>query len=296
MRSDYQFVCFGEVLWDLFPDYQAIGGAPLNVALRLNTFNGNTAIISAVGEDDLGQRLLDYLKENHLTSKFVEISNKYDTGSVKVILDKNGSASYDIEFPKAWDHISFNSENEKLVRTSDVFIFGSLAARNGTSYQTLKKLLHSANLKVFDVNLRKPHYSFDVLEELMLEADFVKMNDEELDLFCDARKIKKPSMEEQILELSELYNLSQICVTRGKYGAILLHNGSFYEHPGYSVVVKDTVGAGDSFLASLIAQLHSGSNPQEALRYACAMGSRVASKQGANASVSEREINELISS
>ena len=67
-----------------------------------------------------------------------------------------------------------------------------------------------------------------------------------------------------------------------------------YRNPGYKVTVKDTVGAGDSFLASLIHQFLLDKNPQDALDYSCAVGSLVASKSGANESVSEDEIQQLL--
>ena len=105
------FTCFGEVLWDVFPDHQIIGGAPLNVALRLKSFTKNVSIISAIGNDNLGEQLLTYLDSNDLTSKYIQTNNNYPTGQVLVTLDQNGSASYDIKNPSVWDFISTNQSN-----------------------------------------------------------------------------------------------------------------------------------------------------------------------------------------
>ena len=94
--------------------------------------------------------------------------------------------------------------------------------------------------------------------------------------------------------MSEQTGTVQICVTLGKDGAVLFHENAFYYNKGYKVIVADTVGAGDSFLASIISQLLNGNHPQEAIDFACAVGSIVASKNGANPVVSASEITDMI--
>jgi fructokinase len=288
------FTCFGEVLWDVFDHQKKIGGAPLNVALRLKSFNDNVSIISAIGNDNLGKALLNYLHENKLTTDYIQINNHYETGQVLVTLDKKGSASYDIKFPSVWDYIELTSSSIDLVKQSEVFVFGSLVCRNNESKSTLLKLLEYAKFKVFDVNLRPPHYSFDVLKELMIKADFIKFNDEELDLISKTLESGFNSIEDNIKYISSRFNTSQICVTRGNKGAVLFIDNKFYYNEGYPVNVKDTVGAGDSFLATVIFKLSSTNNPQLAIDYACAVGAIVASSEGANPCVSDEKINQLI--
>jgi len=289
------FACFGEVLWDVFPDHEKIGGAPLNVALRLKSFNENVAMISAVGKDDLGDQLMVYLKENGLTSKFIQVHEEYQTGKVNVTLDRKGSASYEIKYPVSWDFIELIDENIVLARESKVFIFGSLICRNLVSKSTLFQLLDHANFKVFDVNLRAPFYSFNLLNELMAKANFVKFNDEELELIAKNLNSGFTSIEENMSFISQKFDVSHICVTRGGEGAALLIDGQFYFNSGYPVVVKDTVGAGDSFLASLIYKITNNQNPQDALNFACAVGALVASSEGANPKLSESDILKMIS-
>lgn len=288
------FTCFGEVLWDVFDHQKKIGGAPLNVALRLKSFNDNVSIISAIGNDDLGNEILNYLSKNKLSTNNIQINNQFETGQVLVTLDKNGSASYDIKFPSVWDFIELTSNSIDLVKQSEVFVFGSLVCRNTESKNTLLKLLDYAKFKVFDVNLRPPHYSFDVLKVLMSKADFIKFNDEELDLISKALESGFNTIEDNIKYISSRFNTSQICVTRGNKGAVLFINNKFYYNEGYPVIVKDTVGAGDSFLATLLFKLFSTNKPQLAIDYACAVGAIVASSEGANPFVSEEKINQLI--
>lgn len=288
------FTCFGEVLWDVFPDHQIIGGAPLNVALRLKSFTKNVSIISAIGNDKLGEQLLTYLDSNNLTSKYIQSNNNYPTGQVLVTLDQNGSASYDIKNPSVWDFISTNQSNIDLVKTSDVFIYGSLVCRNSISKNTLFTLLEHAKFKVFDVNLRAPYYEFETLFKLMDFADFIKFNDEELELISKEINTGFSTIEDNMKAISNTFNASHVCVTKGDKGAILLVNGKFYESKGYKVKVKDTVGAGDSFLATLIYQIQSFGNYEKAIDYACAIGALVAGSNGANPKLNQEEINNLM--
>ena len=288
------FTCFGEVLWDVFPDHQIIGGAPLNVALRLKSFTKNVSIISAIGNDKLGEQLLTYLDSNDLTSKYIQTNNNYPTGQVLVTLDQNGSASYDIKNPSVWDYISTNQSNIDLVKTSDVFIYGSLVCRNSTSKNTLFTLLEHAKFKVFDVNLRAPYYEFETLFKLMDFADFIKFNDEELELISKEINTGFSTIEDNMKAISNTFNASHVCVTKGDKGAILLVNGKFYESKGYKVKVKDTVGAGDSFLATLIYQIQSFGNYEKAIDYACAVGALVAGSNGANPKLNQEEIENLM--
>ena len=103
-------VCFGEVLWDVFAIDKKIGGAPLNVALRLQSFGNAISVISAVGQDKDGQGILDYLNDSNIdTSLIQEIANQ-PTSLVNVHLDESGSASYTIEMPCAWDFVDFNND------------------------------------------------------------------------------------------------------------------------------------------------------------------------------------------
>jgi len=286
-------VCYGEVLWDVFPTYKKIGGAPLNVALRLNSFGVNANIISSVGNDQNGRELLEYVTENSLDASKVQINDQFQTGCVNVILDESGSASYEITHPVAWDKIQLANNSIECVKASDAFIFGSLAARDEVSKNTLLKLLTHAKFKVFDVNLRPPHYSMDILLDLMKKADFIKCNDEELKEICTDLSFSENIMEKQIKFLSKETNTDKVCVTKGKDGAILLYDNNLYYYKSYPIKVVDTVGAGDSFLASLISKLLHGESPNEALDYACAVGALVASKKGANSKLTNAEISEI---
>ncbi|WP_298545990.1 carbohydrate kinase [uncultured Aquimarina sp.] len=287
--------CFGEVLWDIFPHHKKVGGAPLNVALRLKTMGMDSSIITRVGVDDLGHDLITYIDKQGLSSETIQKDYQHHTGEVLVSLDSQGTASYEISRPVAWDFIDNTEKALMDVKTSDAIIYGSLAARNEVSRNTLFELLDEAKFKILDVNLRPPHYDSELLSQLMKRADFIKLNDEELDEICNHFSIKEATLHEQIEAIANHTNTDQICVTKGGKGATLFYEGSLCHNNGYKIEVVDTVGAGDSFLATLISKLLQDSEPQLALDFACAIGAMVAGSEGANPVFEDKEIQDFIS-
>ncbi|MBD0724887.1 carbohydrate kinase [Flavobacterium sp. L1I52] len=293
-RYKLSVVCFGEILWDVFPTHKKIGGAPLNVALRMRSLGVNSSIISKIGNDENGKEIVQYIQNHNISSELIQEDSEYKTGVVHVMINEKGNASYDIHYPSAWDKIAINEKMLQQVSAADAFVFGSLICRDEISRASLFALLDKAKYKILDANLRAPYYITDVLIELMNKADFIKLNDEEL--FEISKKMDSPynSFEQNIKFIAEKTNTAQICVTKGAFGAVLFCNGKFYYNSGYFVNVVDTVGAGDSFLATLIIRLLRGKSPQKSLNYACAIGALVAASEGANPKISEKEIKKFM--
>ncbi len=294
MSRKLKTVCFGEVLWDIFPEHRKIGGAPLNVAIRLNALNNESYMISRVGNDKDGEMLTDFVKKSGVSTDYIQLDESFHTGEVTVVLDEKGAATYDIMLPRAWDKIAVNEKAIKLVKESDAFIYGSLSARDDVSKSSLFQLIDHANYKIFDINLRPPYYSKELLIQLMDRSDFIKFNDDELFEISEYLGSKYHSIEQNIRYVCEKTAAKHICVTKGRHGAVLLYNGTFYYNSGYQIKVKDTVGAGDSFLASLTSQLLKKVNPQEAIDFACAVGALVAGHEGATPTISDGEISEFM--
>ena len=287
-------VAYGEVLWDVFPDKKKIGGAPLNVALRMKTLGCDVAMISCVGKDQDGEAILNHVEQLGLDTSAIMQSEEFPTGLVEVTLNETGSASYGINYPSAWDKIVLTASVKNVVAQADVLIYGSLVCRDDVSRKSLEELLQTNAYKVFDVNLRKPHYTYEILEKLMLSADFIKFNDEEIIEIASALQSPYTSIEENIHFIAEKTNTTSICVTRGKNGALLYWKGKLYKNEGYPVKVADTVGAGDSFLASLITYLLTNKEPQQTIDFACAVGALVAEAPGANPEISFSRIKSMI--
>ncbi|MFH6993848.1 carbohydrate kinase family protein [Flavobacterium sp. FlaQc-48] len=287
-------VAYGEVLWDVFANEKKIGGAPLNVALRMKTLGCDVAMISCVGNDDDGKAIISQVKSMGLETNAIMQSENFPTGLVNVTLNERGSATYEITYPSAWDKIVLNDLAKKLVADADVLIYGSLVCRDEISRKSLEELLQTKVYKVFDVNLRKPHYSYEILEQLLHSANFIKFNDEELLEIAAAMQSPFTDLEENMHFIAEKTKATAMCVTKGKHGASLMWKGQLYHNDGYPVEVADTVGAGDSFLAALITSLLTGKDPQTAIDFACAVGALVAQSPGANPIISAAKIEELM--
>lgn len=287
-------VAYGEVLWDVFGNEKKIGGAPLNVALRMKTLGCEAGMISCVGNDEDGEAIINHVKSLGLETAAIIKSEDFPTGLVNVTLNERGSASYEIAYPSAWDKIILNDVAKNLVSEADVLIYGSLICRDQVSRQALEELLLMDVYKVFDVNLRKPHYNYEILEQLMNSANFIKFNDEELLEIAAATHSPFESLEENMIFFAKKTKATAMCVTKGKHGALLLWEGQLYKNEGYPVMVSDTVGAGDSFLAALITSLLTGKAPQESIDFACAIGALVAQAPGANPDISLSAIDNLM--
>ena len=287
-------ICFGEVLWDVLPSGAKPGGAPLNVAIHLKKQGINPTLISKIGSDKNGDNLIEFLEDSELKTDTIQKDTKLPTSEVLVHLDENKNATYEICEPVAWDNILINPEIINIAKTADLIIYGSLASRNKTTRNTLLRILeeHSA-IRLVDINLRTPYDNREWIEELLNISDFAKLNDDELIKIAGWNN-KSGNEEELIRWFSDHFFCLTVCVTRGANGAVLFINNNFYSHSGFKVNAVDTVGAGDSFLASLVVNLFKNIHPEKALEKACATGAFVASQSGAVPDYSGKEIEKII--
>jgi fructokinase len=291
--TDNKIVCFGEVLWDVLPTGKQPGGAPFNVAVHLHQLGQPVDLISRVGDDDLGVELLAFIESKGLSNDLVQRGKTHLTGVVKANVDDANEVTYKIVQPVAWDYIQHDAALETRVAQASMLVFGSLAARQATTRETLYRLLEHARFRVFDVNMRPPHYTKGVVKYLLEKADLVKMNHHEL---AEIMAWFSEETEEvaAVQWLASRFNLQAVCVTKGADGAILWTNNQLYRAPGVSVTVRDTIGSGDAFLAALLKGWQAGQEPGECLRFACATGALVATHQGATPDFTEADVRELL--
>lgn len=281
ISTELAAVCFGEVLWDVLPGARTPGGAPMNVAYHLNAWGVPATMISAVGNDRDGDDLLSFLKAKGLDTAYIQRINDFETGQAIAREGKDGEMSYDIIEPAAWDRIKWTDKLRERITASDVLVFGSLGLRNEKSRDTLEALLDNARFKAFDVNLRAPFYREDLIENLLQRTDLLKVNEYELPLLAGWFGVESTVTQKNIDTLFQGFPLKEIVLTRGAEGADYFSRSVHYAQKSFTVDVIDTVGSGDSFLAAFLAQRLNGNSPQDALRYAAAMGAFVASKKGA---------------
>ena len=280
------------MLWDVLPTGRQPGGAPLNVAVHLRNFGLEAQLISRVGNDDLGTELLAFVAGKGLSTAYVQHGQTHLTGVVKANVSDAHEVTYKIVQPVAWDYIQYDPALSTLVQGAEAFVFGSLAARSPVSRETLYRLLQQAPLKVFDVNLRPPHYSRDVVQYLLRQADIVKLNHHELAEIMDWFGAS-PAEETALEWLAGRFQLQAVCVTKGADGAALFTGGQRYCCAGRVVAVQDTIGSGDAFLAALLRGWLAGQPPAQYLAFACAAGALVATFRGATPAISETLVREL---
>ncbi|WP_461101840.1 carbohydrate kinase family protein [Spirosoma koreense] len=281
--------CFGETLWDVLPTSKQAGGAPMNVAADLRNLGLDAQIITRVGSDELGRELLQILEQKGLPLDLIQIGQTHLTGVAKANVSDSNEVTYKIVQPVAWDYIHLEPNLIDAVQKSDLFVYGSLAARSPLTRETLLALLAVARRKVFDVNLRAPHYDRDTVEALLQQADMAKLNEHEL-VELSGWYAYETDLQRAMQQLRQRYQLETLCVTLGEKGAALLDKAGFFQQPGFAVEVEDTIGSGDAFLAAFLYKTLQGETPPKILEFACATGAYVATQRGATPAFTEETI------
>jgi fructokinase len=247
----------GELLWDLLPAGKQLGGAPCNFAYHASRAGCESFVVSAIGTDGLGKEILSLFDENALDKSYVQQTSDFPTGTVTVSLDADGIPSYIIHENVAWDNIGWNNSLETLAKNVDAVCFGSLAQRNPVSQQSILNFLKATQndcLRVFDINLRQAFYSEHVIVQSLELSNILKLNEDELPTVAKLLALHG-SDDELLAQLMKKFNLKMIALTKGDKGSFLRteKEQSFMEVP--KVKIADTVGAGDSFTAVIVAGL-----------------------------------------
>lgn len=280
MVSTREILCVGEVLWDALPAGLFLGGAPFNVACHLRAAGWPVTMVSRVGRDWLGDEVLRRAPWYGVGVDLIQVDPHLPTGLVRATLDDDGNAEYDILEPAAWDAIALDESLVRRAASARAIVYGTVAQRSATSRAAIARLWESDALMVFDANLRPPHDARDVVERSLHHADVVKVTEYELTRVADWFGLPD-GLRARATALAERFDCEIVCVTRGRNGAALWHRGKWIEEPGYEVEVRDTVGAGDAFLALLVAGLLDGADDRVTLRHANLIGAYVATQLGA---------------
>ena len=277
----------GEALWDVLPEGRKIGGAPANFAFHAGQAGMDARVVSAVGRDALGDETLLTLQQKGLNTDAVARVD-FPTGVVQVTLSEGGIPQYDICEGVAWDNIPFTPALDELARNAQAVCWGSLAQRSEVSRNCIYRFLDAmpseqGRLKVFDINLRQHFYSIDVIEASCQRANVLKINEEELVIVSELLRLGTPQVEQQCRLLMERFSLDMLVLTCGCNGSYIFTpvETSFRVTP--LVQVAATVGAGDSFTATLVADLLKGAPVGVAHEHAVQLAAYVCTQQGAMA-------------
>jgi fructokinase len=275
-----EVLCVGEVLWDALPEGLFLGGAPFNVACHLRATGASVSMVSRIGADRLGDEVMRRAARYGVGTDLIQVDDVLPTGFVRVNVDDAGNPAYEICSPAAWDAIEPSEALLGRAARARAIVFGTLAQRAETSRRTIQRLWDTKALMVFDVNLRPPFEDVHIVERSLRRADVVKLSEDELTRLASWFELGGTTRDAMRV-LAESFGCSVVCVTRGSRGAVLLHDGAWTEHEGYDVEVRDTVGAGDAFLAVLLAGLLNGTSDEALLQHANLMGAYVVTQFGA---------------
>ena len=280
-------VGMGEALWDVLPDGKKIGGAPANFAFHAGQAGMDSRVVSAVGNDALGEEALATLEGKGLNIDAVARVD-FPTGVVNVSLGEQGIPQYDICEGVAWDNIPFTPALANLASQAQAVCWGSLAQRNEVSRKTIFSFLDAmpsdeACLKVFDINLRQQFYTLEIIEASCRRANVLKINDEELVLVSEFLRLGAGSPEVLCRSLMERYGLRILVLTCGANGSYVFTPVETSYRVTPKVQVADTVGAGDSFTATLVGELLRNTPVGVAHEHAVEVAAYVCTQQGAMA-------------
>jgi fructokinase len=290
LREPHLILGIGELLWDMLPEGPRLGGAPANFSVMAGRLGNHAAILSRIGRDNLGRDAVHRLDPLPADTSFLQIDPAHETGRVTVSFN-NGQPEYTIHQPAAWDSMELSDEWVRLAERADAVCFGSLAQRSLESRQTIQTLAAQTSarcIRIFDVNLRPPFYSSEVIQESLELATVVKMNDAEVPLVLgllgltaeDDATLGSLRLGAERL-LAEFPTLQMAAITRGAQGSLLVARDEWHQHAGFPIKVADTIGAGDAFTAALTHYLLRGAELPVLNDAGNRWGSWVASQSGA---------------
>jgi fructokinase len=243
----------GEILWDVLPTAETLGGAPTNFTYHVTALAARGIPISTIGNDLRGEKALAELQLHGVETAGISVAEGLVTGYVEVRVDRDGLATYNFPAEVAWDHLQVNDFAHVIRDKLDAVCFGSLAQRSEDSRRTILAFLDGLKketVRVFDVNLRQNFYSRDIIEASLDRTDILKLNDEELPVLAELLGFREKESEKRLRMLVDGYRLDLAILSRGGGGSLLMTRTDSSDHPGIATRVVDTIGAGDAFTAA----------------------------------------------
>jgi fructokinase len=279
-----KIVSIGEVLWDILPSTEHLGGAPFNFALHAHNLGHEVCFVSAVGNDQRGNRILERMAAPNLTTRFIHRVADHPTGTVTVSMDSSGLPQYTIHRPAAFDFpvLTPDQLNALLTPPPDWIYFGTLQQMSSSAHDLTIRLLTAAPAArhFYDVNLRASSFTPELVHTLALHVHVLKLNEQELPALRDISGIQADSREHFCRNCLRVFHLDAVCITLGQEGCALLLNNEYLESPGFPIEVADTIGAGDAFSAALVHGINAGWPAAQIADFANRVGALVASRPG----------------
>ena len=225
------------------------GGSPLNVAVGLARLGVDTLLLTEVGDDDAGRMVLEHVRASGVTVDEASVVAGSSTSTATATLDEHGAASYSFD-------LGWTLGARTLPPDATALHVGSLgtALRPGRDsvLDLVRQAVEAGLLVTFDPNAR-PTLTPDAeqawrdVREVAEAAELVKLSDEDLEFLQPGTAI--PAAASSLLGP----RTRLVVVTSGGTGALAVSTSATVEVHSRPVDVVDTVGAGDSFMAALVA-------------------------------------------
>ena len=278
-----RILSIGEVLWDLFPDAEHLGGAPLNLAFHATRLGHSVAILSAVGSDRRGESIFEFAKSAGIQTDFIQTIPHSATGVVEVRFDPSGEPRYQLKRPAAYDLICLQQADALKVAAwkPDWICFGTLFHTSAKALQsTLKVFAACPEAKRFyDINLRPGEYDADLVRLLAPHADILKLNLHEAYELKEIFDTNGDGLESFTKQMMQRFGYLAVCVTLGQGGCAIRTRDGYGECPTTPIEVVDTVGAGDAFSAAFLHSWNLGMSLIDIGEFANRVGGVVASRK-----------------
>lgn len=295
MSEPKPIIAFGELLWDVFPTGEVLGGAPANFAYRINSLGREGRLVTRLGKDDRGQRAADLIRQCGMPINYLQWDDAKPTGTVHVTIDSAGVPSFRIVQNVAYDYIEATPELLSLAASAQCICFGTLIQRSHISRATLHAMLDAAPraLKVLDLNLRKECFNREIISESIRRAHILKLNEDEAGYV--AAQFSLPNTLHGFARFVVEEMKRQACIiTRGANGIIATNNkGELIERPGHQVEAFDTVGCGDAVTAGFVHCFLENRPLAYCCDFANALGALVAQTRGGMAPIKMADIHAL---
>lgn len=249
-------VVIGEILIDMFQDYQRIGGAPFNFAFHLIKLGFPVRFLTRVGNDRRGGRIVEMLTKNGFNEADIQVDSTHPTGTVNVQLDAQGVPTFDICENVAYDYLDLTQTDALDTDAAEMIYFGSLLQRTNSGHRQVQGFLSRKTDRLMcfcDINMRSPHVNTDAVAGSLYQADLLKVNDAEL---ADIQRMfEGPAAAGEVMPwLMQTFKISAVSLTRGSRGSRFYNRDGRINSPAMpETPVVDTVGAGDGFAAILAA-------------------------------------------
>lgn len=297
-------LCCGEALIDMLPRKSQAGepafapyagGAIFNSAIALGRLGVPVEFFSGLSSDLFGQQIREVLAASNVGSRYADVSARPTTLAFVRLAD--GHASYTFYDENTAGRMLTEADLPALGDDIDAMLFGAISLIPepcGSAYEALMKREHENRVMMFDPNIR-PGFIQDKqahlerMRRMLAMADIVKLSDEDLEWFGET------GSHDEVAASWLRKGPKLVIITKGSKGAIAYSDKHTVSAISEKVEVVDTVGAGDTFNAGVLAALHEQNVltksaitelPETAIEKALSLGARAAavtvSRAGAN--------------